>query len=70
MSREELIAYLELKAHAFEGHPVHSDLSEALRLAKADVSMMDYIHTGGRLGLYLKPSLPWNGQLPHVPDDT
>jgi hypothetical protein len=33
MSREELIAYLELKAHAFEGHPFHSDMSEALRQA-------------------------------------
>jgi hypothetical protein len=37
MTRDELIAYLELKAHAFEGHPFHSDMSEALRGARWDV---------------------------------
>ena len=70
MSREELIAELERLAHVFENHPVHVNMSETLRMANADVRMMDFIHTGGRLGLYLKPSPPSNGQLPRVPDDT
>ena len=41
MTREELIAYLELKAHAFEGHPVHSEMSQALREAVLIIRVLD-----------------------------
>ena len=63
MTRDELIAYLELKAHAFEGHPVHSDLSEALRAAAVDVQWV-YNLTAA------KPWQQWTEPPRHVPGDT
>jgi hypothetical protein len=40
MSRDELVTYLLAKADAFEGHPAHVDMSDALRQAAGDVQWL------------------------------
>jgi hypothetical protein len=59
MSRDELVTYLLAKADAFENHPVHVDMSDALRQAAGDVQWLHKMY--GRdmpIACAAKPDIP------------
>ena len=71
MTRTELIAELERLAHVFEGHPIHSDMSDTMRWAIRYLKNDDIEYDGwAKLEAAFKPSPPSSGPLPRVPDDT
>jgi hypothetical protein len=71
-TRAELVEELMRLEHVWDGHPIHSDMSETMMQAIMEINYLDALeralHNGNPIWL-IKPSPLLNGRPRHVPGD-